>query len=219
MWIDKKDYQWVKVDLESLDTITFGGFLLRLAKGSHVTVENTRVNNEVWLPKRVDIKGSVRVALVHVMRGEIIYTFSDYKKFQTDSRDRDSVAARPAHHDIQPLAARVPVQQRHAPGLHQCRRVRLADVLHREIVALIEILERAFDSPLVEAGGRAGEHERVHPFLAGGESADRVHPRANLVVVGQGFAPPQAQFVDIHGQPQGQEQSPAPRATPPPPDP
>ena len=86
MWIDKKDYQWVKADLESLDTITFGGFLLRLAKGSHVTVENTRVNNEVWLPKRFDIKGSVRIALVHVMRGELIYTFSDYKKFQTDSR-------------------------------------------------------------------------------------------------------------------------------------
>jgi hypothetical protein len=85
-WIDKKDYQWVKVDLESLDTITFGGILLRLAKGSHVTVENTRVNNEVWLPKRIDIRGSVRVALVHVMRGEIIYAFSEYKKFQTDSR-------------------------------------------------------------------------------------------------------------------------------------
>ena len=37
MWIDKKDYQWVKVDLESLDTITFGGILLRVAKGRHVT--------------------------------------------------------------------------------------------------------------------------------------------------------------------------------------
>jgi len=44
------------------------------------------VNNEVWLPKRAEIAGSVRVALVHVMRGQIIYTFSDYKKFQTDSR-------------------------------------------------------------------------------------------------------------------------------------
>jgi len=86
LWIDKKDYQWVKVDLESLDTITFGGILLRLAKGSHVIIENARVNNEVWLPKRAEIAGSVRVALVHVMRGQIIYTFSDYKKFQTDSR-------------------------------------------------------------------------------------------------------------------------------------
>jgi hypothetical protein len=86
LWIDKQDYQWVKIDIESLDTISFGGFLLRLAKGSHVTIESARVNNEVWLPKRAEIKGSVRVALVHVLRGEIIFTFSDYKKFQTDSR-------------------------------------------------------------------------------------------------------------------------------------
>ena len=34
LWIDKNDYQWVKIDIESLDTISFGGFLLRLAKGS-----------------------------------------------------------------------------------------------------------------------------------------------------------------------------------------
>ena len=86
LWIDKKDYQWVKIDLESLDTISFGGFLIRLAKGSHVTIETARVNNEVWLPKRAAIQGSVRLALVKVMRGEIVFTFSDYKKFQTDSR-------------------------------------------------------------------------------------------------------------------------------------
>ena len=86
LWIDKQDYQWVKVDLESLDTISFGGFLVRLARGSQVTIENARVNNEVWLPKRANIRGSVRIALVKVMRGELDYTFSDYKKFQTDSR-------------------------------------------------------------------------------------------------------------------------------------
>ena len=86
LWIDKKDYQWVRIDIESLDTISFGGFLVRLAKGSHVTIESARVNNEVWLPKRAVIKGSVRIALVKVMRGEMVFTFSDYKKFQTDSR-------------------------------------------------------------------------------------------------------------------------------------
>ena len=86
LWIDKKDYQWVKMDLETLDTITFGGFLVRMAKGGHLTVENARINREVWLPKRAAVKGSVRIALVKLLRGEITFTFSDYKKFQTDSR-------------------------------------------------------------------------------------------------------------------------------------
>ena len=122
LWIDKQDYQWVKVDLESLDTISFGGFLVRLARGSHVTIENARVNNEVWLPKRAKIKGSVRIALVKVMRGEIVYTFSDYKKFQTDSASL--LNRRPAHLISSRLRSRIPVQQRHTLPPYQCRRIR-----------------------------------------------------------------------------------------------
>uniref|UniRef100_Q01UF6 Uncharacterized protein n=1 Tax=Solibacter usitatus (strain Ellin6076) TaxID=234267 RepID=Q01UF6_SOLUE len=86
IWVEKSGYHWVKLDMESLDTITFGGVLIRMAKGGHLTVENTRVNNEVWLPKSAILKGSIRIALVKVLRGEISYSFSDYKKFQADSR-------------------------------------------------------------------------------------------------------------------------------------
>ena len=86
LWINKQDYQWVRFDLETLDTISFGGVLVRMAKGSHLTVENTRVNQEVWLPKRAVLRGSVRIALVKMIRGEISFTFSDYKKFQAESR-------------------------------------------------------------------------------------------------------------------------------------
>ena len=86
LWIEKNDYHWVKLDMESLDTISFGGFLIRMAKGSHLTVENARINNEVWLPKGAVLKGSIRIALVKVLRGEMIFSFSDYRKFQADSR-------------------------------------------------------------------------------------------------------------------------------------
>jgi hypothetical protein len=44
------------------------------------------VNNEVWLPKRAVLKGALRVALVKVLRGEVSFEFSEYKKFQTESR-------------------------------------------------------------------------------------------------------------------------------------
>lgn len=85
-WIAKQDYQWVKIDMESLDTISFGGFLIRMSKGSHLEFEALRVNNEVWLPKRAVLKGAVRIALVKMMRGDVTFEFSDYKKFQTESR-------------------------------------------------------------------------------------------------------------------------------------
>jgi hypothetical protein len=86
LWIEKGGYHWVKLDMETLDTISFGGFLIRMAKGSHLTVENTRINNEVWLPKSAVLRGALRIALVKKLGGEINFTFSDYKKFQTDSR-------------------------------------------------------------------------------------------------------------------------------------
>jgi len=86
LWIDKRDYHWVKLEAEVIDTISVGAVLFRLAKGSHVEAEQTRVNNEVWLPKRLELGGDARVALLKRYRGQIEVTFSDYKKFQTDSR-------------------------------------------------------------------------------------------------------------------------------------
>jgi len=85
-WIARDDYQWVKIDMESLDTISFGGFLIRMSKGSHLEFEAAHVNNEVWLPKRAVLKGAVRIALVKLLRGDVTFDFSDYKKFQAESR-------------------------------------------------------------------------------------------------------------------------------------
>ena len=86
IWIDKRDSHWVKLEAEVTDTISVGAFLFRLAKGSHLEAEQTRVNGEVWLPKRLEVGGSARVALLKKYRGRIEVTYSDYKKFQTDSR-------------------------------------------------------------------------------------------------------------------------------------
>ena len=86
IWIDKQDYHWARVEAEVIDTISFGAFLVRLAKGSHLEADQTRVNGEVWLPKRMEAEASARVALLKKFRGRIEITYSDYKKFQTDSR-------------------------------------------------------------------------------------------------------------------------------------
>ena len=85
-WIDKQDYQWVKVDAEVLDTISFGLLLARIGKGTQFTVEQARVNDEVWLPKRVAAKADARIALLRKVRGEFDITYSNYRKFQADSR-------------------------------------------------------------------------------------------------------------------------------------
>jgi hypothetical protein len=86
LWIDKREYQCVKAEMETQGTVTFGGFLVRVAKGGHLLLEQTRVNDEVWLPKRFTMEASARVMLVKGYHKALDVRFSDYKKFQTDSR-------------------------------------------------------------------------------------------------------------------------------------
>ncbi len=86
LWIDKADYHWVKAEAETLGTISFGMFIARLAPGSHLEFEQTRVNGEIWLPKRGTVKASARLALVKKLNLEQETEFSNYRKFQTDSK-------------------------------------------------------------------------------------------------------------------------------------
>jgi hypothetical protein len=86
VWIDKDDTQWAKLDIECIDTVSFGLFLARFHKGSRIMIEQTRVNNEVWLPKHVAVKLDVRVALLKDLNVEEDQTFRDYKKFRATTR-------------------------------------------------------------------------------------------------------------------------------------
>ncbi len=85
-WIDKDDLQWSKVDALCIDTVSFGLFLARIHKGTRVLLEQTRVNNEVWLPKHLDVKVDARVALLKNFNLDMDTTYRDYKKFRTDTK-------------------------------------------------------------------------------------------------------------------------------------
>lgn len=86
LWIEKKDYNWVKVEAESIDTISFGLFLFRIHKGSHFSFEQLHVNDEVWLARRFYVNGGARLALLKNEAVEQEDTFSNYKKFVTSTR-------------------------------------------------------------------------------------------------------------------------------------
>jgi len=86
VWIDKADLEMSKLDVEALDTISFGLVLARLHKGTRFMLEQTRVNDEVWLPRHVTFKFDARVALFKGYKMDGEQTFSDYKKFGTSSK-------------------------------------------------------------------------------------------------------------------------------------
>ena len=69
-----------------MDTVSYGALLLRIAKGAHITLEQTPTPDGVWLPKRISLNGSARILLVKGMHMQLDYTYSNYRKFSVDSR-------------------------------------------------------------------------------------------------------------------------------------
>ncbi len=86
LWIDRNDYGWIRAEVETLDTISWGLLVMRIHKGTRMTFEQTRVNDEIWLPRRILVNASARFALF--MNGSFNWesNYSNYKKFTTGVR-------------------------------------------------------------------------------------------------------------------------------------
>lgn len=86
VWIDKEDYTWVKVEAEAVDTISLGLLIARIHKGSHFSIEQVRVNDEVWLMRRLYVDAAARVLLVSNRDVQVEDTFFNYKRFTTTTK-------------------------------------------------------------------------------------------------------------------------------------
>lgn len=86
VWIDKADTEWVKLTADCIDTVSFGWFLARIHKGSHIEIDQTQVNEEVWLPQHVSLKLDARLALLANVNVEEEISYRDYRKFRADTR-------------------------------------------------------------------------------------------------------------------------------------
>lgn len=102
MWIDKKEYNWVRVEAEIFDTISFGVFLVRVHPGSRFNFQQLHLNNEVWLMRRFYLNGGARIALLKNEAIEQEDLFSNYKKFSSAVKILPGVREVPAEQPVQP---------------------------------------------------------------------------------------------------------------------
>jgi hypothetical protein len=86
LWISKEDYGCVTLEAETLDTISWGLWLLRIRKGTRIRFEQTRVNDEIWLPRRLSLTATARVALFVNDAIDLESSYSNYKKFTSGAR-------------------------------------------------------------------------------------------------------------------------------------
>ncbi|MGA7218550.1 MAG: hypothetical protein WBX38_09555, partial [Candidatus Sulfotelmatobacter sp.] len=75
-----------KLEAEAIDTVSFGWFLARIHKGTRLVFEQTRVNEEVWLPQHLTFKFDARIAVFKSYNEEDEETFSDYRKFRATAK-------------------------------------------------------------------------------------------------------------------------------------
>ena len=85
LWIDEQDFNWARVEGEALKPFSLGWLLARVAAGTHLTYEMQRVNDEMWAPARISLTASARLLLLRKVHVDQELTFSDYRKFQSDS--------------------------------------------------------------------------------------------------------------------------------------
>ena len=86
IWIDQSEYQWVRIEARTSQTISWGWFLARLNPGATLTFEQARVNDSVWLPQRETLSGSGRLAAVKKVSEQQVILWTNYRKFQVDSK-------------------------------------------------------------------------------------------------------------------------------------
>jgi hypothetical protein len=85
LWIDKMDYEWVRIDASVIRPARFGLFIFTLSPGSTIFFEQARINDEVWLPKKVVVRVDGRLVFKHLNQ-EVVADYSDFRRFQTDSK-------------------------------------------------------------------------------------------------------------------------------------
>ena len=85
IWVNQQGYQWLRVEAETLDAITFGGFLAKLDKGAVFHLEQMRINDELWALRQLTTRVTARALLMRFNQGQQI-DFRNYRKFSAESR-------------------------------------------------------------------------------------------------------------------------------------
>ena len=79
LWVDKQDLGWIKVDGEVIQPFSMGLFLVRLLRGSQIKMEQTRVDDRIWMPERVEVRAAAKILLVKSLVVERVLTYSEYR--------------------------------------------------------------------------------------------------------------------------------------------
>jgi hypothetical protein len=79
LWIDKQDLGWIKVDVQVIQPFSMGLFLARVLRGSHIAMEQTRVDEGIWLPKHIEVRAATKIFFLKSLVVERVLSYSEYR--------------------------------------------------------------------------------------------------------------------------------------------
>jgi hypothetical protein len=86
VWVDEEDRAISKLEGRFLDTFKIGaGLVVNIRKGTTFSMEQRKVNGEVWLPAQMDGRGAARAFLLFRFDGRFREVDSGYRKFKVTS--------------------------------------------------------------------------------------------------------------------------------------
>jgi hypothetical protein len=86
VWVDEEDRAVSKLEGRFLDTFKIGaGLVVNIRKGTSFSMEQRKVNGEVWLPAQMDGQGAARAFLLFRFDGRFREVDSGYRKFKVTS--------------------------------------------------------------------------------------------------------------------------------------
>lgn len=82
-WVHEHDYEVVRAEAEALEDLTVGwGLIGRIHKGTFGRFDRTKVNGEVWLPRRAEIKAAGRSLVFRSFDLAAVTEWWGYRRFQ-----------------------------------------------------------------------------------------------------------------------------------------
>ena len=86
LWIAQQDHGWIKVEADTTEKASFGWFLVKLNEGARLELKQRKVNGEVWMLESFMMRFNAKLGLVKTLYREVAREYSNFRKFQTDSR-------------------------------------------------------------------------------------------------------------------------------------
>ena len=78
LWVDKQDFGWIKADGYVIQPFSMGLFFARVLRGSHITMEQTRVDEGIWMPQHIEVRAAAKILFFKSLVIDRVLTYTEY---------------------------------------------------------------------------------------------------------------------------------------------